>query len=112
LVNMPFSGLRPSLGLSLLEATARNAGCECRIEYANLRFAKRIGQDLYSKVAEKMPPQLLVGDFLFSGCVFSSKTDPEPWMRMARARFPKLFHAEFCEELRRVRSVAATFIQE
>src|SRR4051794_3658227 len=70
LVEMPFKTVdRPSIGLSLLRASAIRAGYSCEVLYANLPFARRIGFDLYRTIAEDLPPESLFGDRVFSSRV-------------------------------------------
>jgi len=77
-VNMPFSGLRPAIGVSLLKSHLKRVGVVADIFYANLAMADLIGLRMYSYVAELTPPQLLVGDWLFSSTQpLSSRPDTQ-----------------------------------
>src|SRR6266851_8363128 len=69
---MPFADVgRPAMGVSLLKAEARAAGFSSTIQYFNLDLAERIGQDLYNKVANSLPPELMVGEWFFADDVFA-----------------------------------------
>lgn len=71
LVNPPFGAIeRPSIGLGLLQASARQAGIDCECTYANLTFARRIGLDVYFWLANTSDCRDLVGEWAFSGTVF------------------------------------------
>jgi len=69
LAAMPFGPLfAPSLGLSLLKAGLARAGVAARARYFTLDFAERIGEPLYSRVADggKLPVTALAGEWIFS----------------------------------------------
>jgi ribosomal peptide maturation radical SAM protein 1 len=71
LVNPPFGAIeRPSIGLSLLQASAQKAGFPCRTIYANLAFAERIGLDLYFWFSNTGEYVDLFGEWIFSGLLF------------------------------------------
>lgn len=72
LVNPPFGAIeRPSIGLGLLQASARQAGIDCECTYANVTFARRIGPDVYFWLANTSDCRDLVGEWAFAGTVFS-----------------------------------------
>ena len=54
-VSMPFAGVRPAIGVSLLQARLRADGIESSTVYANMRFARRIGVAGYDYIAERAP---------------------------------------------------------
>ena len=75
LVGMPFGPqvLQPSLGLSLLKAGVRPLGISTEVRYFTLKFAERIGVDLYSKVAYLEPTiHGFAGDWVFNGALFDT----------------------------------------
>src|SRR5258707_8321716 len=54
LVCMPWGSIaRPSLGMGILKRCVETAGFNVDLHYLNLCFAKRIGLELYEKVAER-----------------------------------------------------------
>jgi len=83
LVNPPFGAIeRPSIGLGLLQASARQAGIDCECAYANVTFARRIGLDVYSWLANTSDCRDLVGEWVFAGTVFpDADRDPDRYIR-------------------------------
>jgi ribosomal peptide maturation radical SAM protein 1 len=76
LVSMPFGNtLRPSLGLSLLQAALLREGLPCQVRYLNLRFAERIGGPQYERIADSSP-NLLQGDWIFASDLFGDRVPP------------------------------------
>ena len=63
------------LGLSLLKASAEAVGFKVEIRYANLEFAKQIGRELYIYIAERLPHDLLLGEYIFSHLLFESENN-------------------------------------
>ncbi len=62
----PFAGLdRPAIGPHVLQACARRAGFELRIEYANISFAERIGEATYHRICYG-PTTGLAGERVFA----------------------------------------------
>ena len=71
LIVPPFAAAdRASLAAHLLQACARRAGFKVRILYANMVLAAEIGWSHYNAICDRKvgPPNLLVGERLFSGC--------------------------------------------
>ena len=78
LVVMPFADVhRPALGVSLLKTAAERAGFSVVIEYCNLRLAELIGADVYGRIANDFPPDLLVGEWVFADDLFGLDLPPE-----------------------------------
>ena len=76
-VVMPFADFsRPAIGVSLLEATARERGYTAAIEYCNLAFADRIGGSAYGMISSGLAPDLLVGEWVFAEEVFGDRIPP------------------------------------
>lgn len=70
LVVPPFAGVdRPSLGLHLLQANARQAGFEIAVFYANLFLAKAIGPELYRAISYA-PTFWLLGERFFAKAAY------------------------------------------
>ena len=66
LVVPPFGGLdRPALGPHLLQAVARDAGFDLTVFYANLRFARVLGEALYHRTCYG-PTKWLAGERVFA----------------------------------------------
>jgi len=73
LVCMPWaSATRPSLGVGLLVAAARERGFTCRAEYANLDFAAVYGPDAYELVASH-DVLFALGEHLFAVDLFGKR---------------------------------------
>ncbi|MBW2121543.1 MAG: RiPP maturation radical SAM C-methyltransferase [Deltaproteobacteria bacterium] len=71
LINPPFGAIeRPTVGLGLLKASACKARVPCRVLYANLAFAERIGLDLYFWFANTGEYIDLFGEWVFAGVLF------------------------------------------
>lgn len=80
LVCMPFAQYKqPSIGLSLLKAELGQKGFPARVLYPNLRFAQKIGSELYERITTWYPADLL-GDWLFSLALFGSSRDDEGYV--------------------------------
>jgi ribosomal peptide maturation radical SAM protein 1 len=78
LVSAPFGPLlSPSLGLSLLQPQVQARGFSCQIEYLTLRYAQRIGQALYFKIAleHRAMARAFVGEWIFSHALFDWPED-------------------------------------
>jgi ribosomal peptide maturation radical SAM protein 1 len=72
LLVMPFGSVqRPSIGVSLLKSGLSKIGITSRIHYFNLKFAERIGLDVYDKLAETSFDSPLIGELIFSTFVFN-----------------------------------------
>jgi len=67
-VNMPFGSLQPAIGVSLLQAQLSRMGIESRIEYLNLRFAERLGEEDYEYLVSGDAP-MVIGDWIFAHCL-------------------------------------------
>jgi ribosomal peptide maturation radical SAM protein 1 len=71
LVNMPFHGYMPSLGLSLLKSCLAAKNISSKVLYFGLPFAERVGRDLYHCLANGYPrPMDLLGEWIFSTALF------------------------------------------
>jgi ribosomal peptide maturation radical SAM protein 1 len=71
LVNMPFHGYLPSLGLSLLKSCLTANNISSKVLYFGLNFAELIGRDLYHCIANGYPrPMELLGEWIFSKSLF------------------------------------------
>jgi ribosomal peptide maturation radical SAM protein 1 len=71
LIGMPFGSVRrPNIGVSLLKAGLRSISVSCKIHYFNVKFAERIGLELYDRLAETSLDSPLIGELIFSRFVF------------------------------------------
>jgi ribosomal peptide maturation radical SAM protein 1 len=120
LVSMPFAPLyAPSLGLSLLQGQLRRVGVQADIRYFSIDFARRIGEELYSRIAEGFPSTLaLVGEWLFSHALFRKTTeDMERFVReVIRSEADSQVTTEslesFISEVLQVRSAVIPFLND
>ena len=70
LVAAPFlSVLRPALGISTLKSALSARGVTVEIDYLNTEFAELLGVDFYELVSERLPTQLLLGEWIFAASV-------------------------------------------
>jgi ribosomal peptide maturation radical SAM protein 1 len=87
LIQMPFQSLgRPSIGLSLLRGVLEEHGHTVEIKYLNMRYARRIGVNLYRMVSERMPAEALYGEMIFSGMWPDSGEELAPEVRRVMER--------------------------
>jgi ribosomal peptide maturation radical SAM protein 1 len=113
LVNMPFSTVRPALGVSLLKAHLAAIGLPARVEYLNMRFSKILGGAAYYHICEVPPAELLAGDWVFAHCLAPAMAaSAEPYLAMARARAPDFFTEQTVAGLIRARSLATAFLDD
>jgi ribosomal peptide maturation radical SAM protein 1 len=78
LLSMPWHALdRPSLGLSLLQASARRGGTECDVRYLGFHLADRMGLDEYMWVHEELPYPAFAGDWLFTPSLYGDRADAD-----------------------------------
>lgn len=83
-VSMPFGPLTtPSLGLSLLKASIAPLGVSRRTIHFTIKFAGRIGPDLYTQIVNGAYAfQALIGEWIFSGALFGEVgTDTDGYVR-------------------------------
>ena len=67
----------PSLGVSLLKAALMRVDIPCDVLYLSVRFAERIGPELYSEIASEGRIQALAGEWVFAGDLFGDRA-PDP----------------------------------
>lgn len=104
LVVMPFGPLlQPSLGLSLLKA---GLGGGARIEYLTLPFADLVGADFYQWVANEIPAEWVLGDWIFAGALFGDTEDDRYLTEVVHAS------DERREEIACARRLARPFIED
>jgi len=75
---LPFADLRrPALGVSLLQAAVAQRGFSSRIRYFNLDFAGSVGVQAYTRIAEELAPDSLIGEWFFADCAFGNEIPDE-----------------------------------
>ena len=75
IVAMPFAGIRPAMGASLLVSHLARTGVQAKVQYLNMDMARRLGRADYDYIADRAPTQSLAGDWVFSEAL--SGTRPE-----------------------------------
>ncbi len=75
LVSAPFATLhKPSIGLSLMKGALGSRAIDAQIHYANLDFARLVGDGIYQRLAEGEPStELFVGEWIFSAALGSDE---------------------------------------
>jgi ribosomal peptide maturation radical SAM protein 1 len=123
---------RPSLGIGAIKAALMEVGCQPTVVYAALKYAEVLGADLNQQLAEQTDHRLLVGDWIFAGCVSSvrdagrearylseivaPKVTPELLLIIADARahakeFVESCAREICESAPKIVGFTSTFQQ-
>ncbi|HEY3569904.1 MAG TPA: RiPP maturation radical SAM C-methyltransferase [Thermoanaerobaculia bacterium] len=111
LLAMPFGPLlQPSLGLSLLKAGLEGPGA--RIEYLTLPFADLAGADFYQWVANEVPSQWVLGDWLFSGALYGEDGHDNGYLEEVIRRDDPGISEERIAEIVRARQLAGPFIED
>jgi ribosomal peptide maturation radical SAM protein 1 len=119
-VVMPFCNVHmPALGVSLLKAGLTRIGISAQIHYFNLKFAERIGLELYDRIAEtEFPSSLLIGELIFARSVFGgSLPDNRRHIRHVLRNTPESkndpsYVDRIEKEIRVVEELIPMFIQE
>ena len=73
LVSMPFGPLyKPSIGLSLLDASLLECSISSQVVYYGLKLAAEIGDEYYHRIAEGEPmTRAFMGEWIFSSALFA-----------------------------------------
>lgn len=112
-INMPFAGLRPAIGVSLLSAQLGRAGIPAEVLYMNLRFVDLVGLNDYAFVAEMVPAEALGGDWVFARAAFGPRPEADDhYLATYRQRFGDVGDCDGSASLLRCREVADAFIDE
>jgi ribosomal peptide maturation radical SAM protein 1 len=125
LVSMPFGPLNtPSIGLGLLAAILKRRGHSVSTLYLTIDFAKEVGADLYSAIAQGDPGNhLLLGEWLFRDALFgaSSQDNGRDYLKLFDNRISAQSVADrgrwkdikvFEDEVRFVRKRTDAFIEQ
>jgi ribosomal peptide maturation radical SAM protein 1 len=115
-VDMPFGSTRPAMGVSLLKGHLERMGIPSRVLYLNLRYARRHGKAFFHSVADLSPPDALIGEWIFSPCLFAGLAERRTdFLEMVAARYrPWLSQDqdEFFADAQRARADAPAFLEE
>lgn len=115
LVSLPFASVaRPSLGLALLRAVARDLGHACEVTYGTARFAASIGPDLYTTISERLPTASLVGEWVFREAAFGphDELDLGYHENVLRGEFAHSFDESTIVRLQGVRAASGAFVEQ
>jgi len=105
---MPFVSVsRPAIGVSILKARLAQEGIECKVGYANLLFAERVGMYAYELVNDKLSSAMFAGDWLFAQYLFSD-VDRSVYIETLRHQLPE--KGDF-EQIMAMRNQVAPFLE-
>jgi len=112
IVAMPFAGIRPAMGASLLVGHLQRIGVEAEVRYLNMDMARRLGRADYDYVADRVPTQSLAGDWVFSAALFGARQAADATYRdVFRERFSRYLSCDAAlAALARARAQAAPFL--
>ena len=103
-VSMPFAGLRPAIGVSLLSAQLQKASIPSQVLYLNMRFADLVGLSDYAFVGEMVPAEAVGGDWVFAATAFGPRPAADNhYLDMYRQRFGDLGDCDGAAALLRCR---------
>jgi ribosomal peptide maturation radical SAM protein 1 len=115
-VNMPFASIRPAIGVSLLKAHLQRMGVPSTVMNFNLRYAERHGRTFFHDVAFQSPPEALIGEWIFSGCLSPGLAERKPdFLDMLATRFNAWLaqcNTFSLAELQQARDDAPAFVDE
>jgi ribosomal peptide maturation radical SAM protein 1 len=113
LITMPFSFVHtPSLGLTLLKGELREQGIPCDILYLQLPFAKRIGNDLYYRIAQ-FAPRTLLGEWIFASQLFDNQLPSEQdYISQVLSVNDEGFDQDFVSSLPRLRLETEPYLKD
>src|SRR5579871_1753616 len=115
LVVPPFhQAFTPAMGVSLLKAELSRIGIGCDVWYLNLRFAERVGPELYTRIAAESRFDALAGEWLFAGELFGDEAPPpQAYLdEVLLGRFGSAFDRAFADRLAEVRAGVPEFLDE
>ena len=101
---------RPSLGISAMKASLAEIGCHPAVIYAALDYAEVIGPDLNQQLAEKTDHRLLVGDWIFAGCVSEVRDKDRDAHYISEIVSPKV-SPELLRQILHARAHARDFVE-
>ncbi len=104
----------PALGVSLLKAALVRAGIPCDVLYLNIRFAERIGPELYTEIASEGRIQALAGEWVFAGDLFGDgAADPSGFVEeVLLGRYGDVYGRSFTDRLGALRAQAPVFLDD
>lgn len=111
-VAMPFAGIRPAMGVSLLVGHLQRTGVEAKVLYLNMEMARRLGREDYHYLADQAPTQSLAGDWVFSEALFGPRPEADlAYRELFRQRFSRYVSCDpALATLARARAQAEQFL--
>lgn len=112
IVAMPFAGIRPAMGASLLVSHLARTGVQAKVQYLNMDMARRLGRADYDYIADRAPTQSLAGDWVFSEALAGSRPQADSAYRdLFRQRFSRYVSCDAAlATLGRARAQAEAFL--
>ncbi|MFG0216371.1 RiPP maturation radical SAM C-methyltransferase [Brevibacillus porteri] len=116
LINMPFGSLyRPSIGISLLQASLEKNGFVCDTYYLNLLFGSMVTTDLYNYFVEQKntPEEIFPRDWIFSQSLYGKDNfaDYEKYINQSNFFRSDAKRNEFYERLMTIRDHVEPFLE-
>jgi ribosomal peptide maturation radical SAM protein 1 len=112
IVAMPFAGIRPAMGASLLVSHLARIGVQAKVQYLNMDMARRLGRTDYDYIADRAPTQSLAGDWVFSEALSGTRPEADRAYRDTfRQRFSRYLSCDAAlATLGRARAQAEAFL--
>lgn len=116
LINMPFGSLyKPSIGISLLQASLQKNGFVCDTYYLNLLFGSMVTTDIYNYFVEQKvaPEEAFSGDWIFSQSLYGKDnfTDYKKYIGQFNFFRSDTKRQEFYERLLTIRDYVEPFME-
>ena len=109
---LPFADInRPLIGVSLLQAAARENNIDSQIEYFNLDLAEQIGLGVYDAIANSLVSNALVGEWFFADLVFGDSLPAES-MYLSKILWGYVHDPALRREILEARHRRTQFIEE
>jgi ribosomal peptide maturation radical SAM protein 1 len=104
----------PAIGVSLLKAALARLGIPCDVWYLNVRYAERLGTDLYTSIASEGRFRALAGEWVFAGDLFGERApDPGGYLEaVLLGRFGDVYDRAFADRLAALRAGVPAFLDE
>jgi ribosomal peptide maturation radical SAM protein 1 len=114
LVVMPFSSIRPNLGVSLIQSHLSRIDVNSRVLYLSMRYAQQVGEAIYQAIGEHVPSESLAGDWVFRECLSGTheKADADYLTEFVQHYSPSDNPLLSRDSLERCRSMAEPFLAE
>ncbi|OGT31040.1 MAG: hypothetical protein A3E87_06430 [Gammaproteobacteria bacterium RIFCSPHIGHO2_12_FULL_35_23] len=115
LINMPMAAVeRPSIALGILSSRLKQNNISVKSYYAMLRYLNFLGGDRFQWL-DLLSARLLVGDWIFSSCIFPDNSDNEKFFDALEEKAFQICHMiseDFREVLLTIKNNNQKFIDE